>query len=173
LLFAGRLDVQKGVSRLQLLAQRLSALRPAVEMTVLGASVLQRELVHFPAWVQQLPPETDVGRLAAAFGRHDVLLLLSRWEGVPLALLDAMSHGMVPVATRVGSVDELVSESEGVLLDPEGSDESIADAAFGAVESLLQHPERLAELGVAGARRAWSYRWDDVAQIIIEIAEGR
>jgi glycosyltransferase involved in cell wall biosynthesis len=49
------------------------------------------------------------------FRSHAVVVLLSRFEGLPLALLEAMSHGCVVVGTAIGGVEELASVSGGAV----------------------------------------------------------
>jgi glycosyltransferase involved in cell wall biosynthesis len=49
----------------------------------------------------------------------DVFVMSSRYEGLPIALLEAMSSGVPPVATRVGGIPEVVLDGEsGRLVEP-------------------------------------------------------
>ena len=60
--------------------------------------------------------------LAAA----DVFILPSCWEGLPIALLEAMSAGLPVIATRVEGVDEVVEEGvHGALVQPESTEELV------------------------------------------------
>jgi glycosyltransferase involved in cell wall biosynthesis len=64
----------------------------------------------------------------ATFGRHDVFLMTSRYEGCPVALIEAMAAGCVPVASRIrGVTDCVVSDSVTGLLFPMGDVKSAAD----------------------------------------------
>jgi glycosyltransferase involved in cell wall biosynthesis len=78
-------------------------LRPAVEAAIarhgLGAAV--RVLGHLPG----------AARYLAAF---DVFALLSRWEGLPITILEAQAEGVPVVASGVGGVPELLDRGEGV-----------------------------------------------------------
>src|SRR5690606_32552948 len=48
----------------------------------------------------------------------DVLVLLSRYEGSPLTILEAQRQGCVPIVTNVGAVDELILDREtGFLIE--------------------------------------------------------
>jgi len=77
--------------------------------------------------VALLGQRDDVERLLAA---GDVALLSSfdRVETFPMALLEAMASGLPVVATRVGSVAEMVDEGESGLLVPPGDDAAFAAA---------------------------------------------
>jgi glycosyltransferase involved in cell wall biosynthesis len=62
-------------------------------------------------------PITEVRQLLSS---HDVFVLSSRTEGLPLSLLEAMATQLPCVATDVGSIQEvLVHEESGLLVQPE------------------------------------------------------
>ncbi len=84
----------------------------------------------------------------------DVMLLPSQLESFGLAALEAMASEVVPVATRVGGVPEVIQDGVNGFLCEVGDVEGMADAAI----SLLSNGERLRELGKA-ARRAASARF--------------
>ena len=64
----------------------------------------------------------------------DILLLLSQAEGVALVLFEAMSMGVVPVATDVGGQRELVTPECGrlVVLGPQ-----LIESLVEALDALL------------------------------------
>jgi glycosyltransferase involved in cell wall biosynthesis len=54
-----------------------------------------------------------------ALAASDIFLLPSRYEGLPVALLEAMAAGCVPVASNIGSVREVVRDGvNGFLVAP-------------------------------------------------------
>lgn len=58
----------------------------------------------------------------AILAMHDVLLFPSRFEGLPLALVEAMASGCVPIASRIhGVTDYVVDDGRTGLLFPVGS----------------------------------------------------
>jgi glycosyltransferase involved in cell wall biosynthesis len=76
-----------------------------------------------------------------------VLVLPSTFEGQPMAVLEAMAHGLCVVATDVGGVSDLVDDC-GVLL-PVGDLGSLVDA----LRDVVSDTERRAKLGSCAFRR--------------------
>ena len=106
---------------------------------------LQREAVdllgdrvRFLGWVHDLPT------LYAAF---DVVVLTSRLEGTPVALIEAAAAGRPVVATNVGGVSEVVRDGNtGLLVPPR---DAVAVAAN--VVTLLDDREGARRMGEEGA----------------------
>ncbi|MBI3899530.1 MAG: glycosyltransferase [Gammaproteobacteria bacterium] len=58
----------------------------------------------------------DIPRLLAA---TDVLLLPSRWEGLPMILLEGMAMGCTVIATKVGGIPDVITDNkDGLLIAP-------------------------------------------------------
>jgi glycosyltransferase involved in cell wall biosynthesis len=89
----------------------------------------------------------DAARLAGAF---DVFVLPSLHEGLPIALLEAMSLGRPPVVTPVGGVPEVVHHGRDALVVPPSQPAALAEALVG----ILRDPAMRARLGANAARRA-------------------
>jgi glycosyltransferase involved in cell wall biosynthesis len=71
------------------------------------------QTVSFPGKIQY----EDVPRLLS---EHNLFLLASDYEGLPLSLLEAMARGLVPVASDLPSgVCEVVDDTTGKLVRPE------------------------------------------------------
>jgi glycosyltransferase involved in cell wall biosynthesis/GT2 family glycosyltransferase len=92
-------------------------------------------------------PRDDV---AAILRRADVFVLASRWEGLPLAIIEAMMSGLPIVATTVGGVPEAVAEGETGLLVPPQEPGALARA----LERLLGDAALRRRMGAAGRQRA-------------------
>ena len=89
----------------------------------------------------------DVADILAA---GDVFTMPSLSEGLPLALVEAMSFGLPVVVTGVGGVPEVVTNGvEGLIVPP--SDPGALAAALG---ELLQNATRRQEMGAAARTRA-------------------
>lgn len=70
------------------------------------------------AWVEILGRISGVDK-DRAFATTHCLVLPSYGEGLPMAILEAMSYGRAIVATRVGAIPELITEDkDGFLMEP-------------------------------------------------------
>jgi glycosyltransferase involved in cell wall biosynthesis len=131
LLYAGRLEEQqKGVLELPLIDRALIERNIDVQWTVIGSGPDENRLRD--AWtssrVRFLGPKTRVDVVDIAC-EHDVFVLPTRWEGVPVALLEAMSVGMVPVVSRVESgVSDILTNGVTGLMPPVGDVAAFAQA---------------------------------------------
>jgi glycosyltransferase involved in cell wall biosynthesis len=85
----------------------------------------------------------DVPALLAA---SDLVVLPSLYEGLPLSLLEAMAAEKPVIASRIGGVDELVSDGKSGLLVPPGDPSALASA----IRGLLDDRDRAARLAGAG-----------------------
>ncbi len=62
-------------------------------------------------------------------------LSLSKFEGIPVSMMEAQSFGVPIVGPAVGGVPELVPAEAGVLLPPEASIAAIGDALVDVLDS--------------------------------------
>lgn len=84
----------------------------------------------------------------ALYSAADAYVLPSRTEGLPMALLEAMSVGLPVVATAVGGVPEvLVQSGAGLLVEPRNP-VSLAEG----MRQLLTCPDARENVGLRGAR---------------------
>ncbi|OBI23374.1 glycosyl transferase [Mycobacterium sp. E2327] len=111
------------------------------------------DTVRVAGWLE--PPDRDELLCTA-----NIFLLPSRDEGLPMALLEAMAHGLAPVTTTVGSIGEAVSDGvTGIVVQP-GSPAEIADA----LSALVTDDGLRARLGAAARARAVDFglpRWHE------------
>jgi len=64
-----------------------------------------------------------VDNLLEWYQRVDIFVLVSQWEGIPLALLEAMSCGLPSICTAVGGIPDILSDTgAGYLVPPNDSD---------------------------------------------------
>jgi glycosyltransferase involved in cell wall biosynthesis len=88
---------------------------------------------------------SDVPALLAA---TDVFVLSSLWEGMPVALLEAMAAGCPAVATDVGGVAEVLKDGVTGLIVPPADSAALADA----ISACLDRPELARERAAAAQK---------------------
>ena len=107
--------------------------------------------VEWVGWLDQEAKRRELGRSA-------LFVLPSISEGLPVALLEAMSWGRAIVATEMGGVPDVVSDGREAVLVPAGD----AAALASALDALLGDPERCRRLGAAARERAETLNEDEV-----------
>lgn len=99
--------------------------------------------------VRLLGIRTDIPDLLRAC---DLFALASDYEGLPVAVIEAMAAGLPVVATRVGGLPELVSEHTGVLVPPRDS-----RSLKRALSSVAANGPLRAAMGESAVRRAQEF----------------
>jgi glycosyltransferase involved in cell wall biosynthesis len=145
-LFAGRLDVEKGVHVLVDAAKRVPGrvrligdgpLRPVVE-TAAAAGVL--------AYLGPLPHD----RVLAEMRRSTAMVLPSIWfEGLPMAIVESYATGTPVIASQIGGLAEIVIDGETGLLAEPGDLEGLAER----ISWVQAHAKEARQLGSAARQR--------------------
>ena len=173
ILFAGRFDEQKGFDRLGPILEHLAQLKVPFDLRVIGKAVLSRsETNDPPPGVTILPPAQEPAALARYYADSDVFLLPSRWEGVPLTILEAMSFGNVIIATNVGAIEEVVEHgTNGFLVDPDLPENDIAAKISQLIAGIASHSLTADDLWAEAVRTAMSFTWHDAAARLATLVE--
>ncbi len=119
----GRLTRQKGHDVLFQAVQQLSSKYPELQVVVAGQGEARSSLETMARdlGIQQHVHFVGVRRdREHLYGALDVFVLPSRWEGLSLALAEAVGAGIPTLATLVGGNAEVIeSERSGLLVPPE------------------------------------------------------
>lgn len=147
----GRLDREKAVEQT---LRAFAALpdRPVVRLTIVGDGPCRGHLESLTRCLGQEGRVEFRGAVADVrpyLRAADVYLSTSVSEGMSNALLEAMSHGVVPVVSRVSGVADVVEEGRSGLLFPPG-DEAAATRRMSEVVTMTK-PRRSA-MGDAARR---------------------
>lgn len=139
--------------------------RGLVPTLYLAGAGSQRLLRQAEALTQQLGLQAqvqflgNVADLPERLARTQVFVLSTRWEGMPLALVEAMAAGCACIGSDVVGVREVIEHERTGLLVPPGDANALADA----LQRLLQQEPALAErLGAAARRQALSAHGNDL-----------
>ncbi|MBA3688941.1 MAG: glycosyltransferase [Chloroflexi bacterium] len=160
LIVVAKLMPQKGHAILLRALAPLLKRFPDLHVLIVGDGPLRESLI---ATIERLPApqrirlvgnRLDVNDLLAA---SDLFVLPSLWEGLPMALLEAMASGLPVVATKVSGSSQVVVDNKTGFLVPPGDVNRLA----AAIATMLGDPERarlMAEAGLERVRRLYSGR---------------
>jgi glycosyltransferase involved in cell wall biosynthesis len=153
ILFVGRLDRQKGLDDLLAIGPQVLAALPLHDLILVGdgpergameklaSSLGIAPRVHVAGW------RADVPAIMAA---AEMLVLPSRWEGMPNVVLEAMAAGKPVVATRTPGAEEALGELAAEQCVELGSREELAQRII----QFAQNPQLGLEVGRRNQRRA-------------------
>ncbi len=150
--FIGRLERQKGVAWLLETAALWLPQLPDCDLLVVGNGPEQEKIaegnrhgisdrVHFAGW------RADVPEILAA---SDLLVLPSRWEGMPNVVLEAMASRLPVIATRVEGVEELLGPDAAVQTVRYGDSQTFTDK----IVKFLKDPTLRSQLAQENRYRA-------------------
>ncbi len=154
LIMVARLSKQKDqhtlVQALALLRQQ--GLRPPLRLVGDGKTRAQLEQVCKAlglddGQVEFLGVRRDVPALLM---QHQIFVLSTHYEGMPLALLEAMAAGCAVIGSAVPGVRGLLRHGEDALLVPPADPPALAEA----IASMLRDPGRAASLAARACARA-------------------
>ncbi|MCU7863510.1 MAG: glycosyltransferase family 4 protein [Candidatus Thiodiazotropha sp. (ex Lucinoma borealis)] len=126
-LFLGQIGVNKGIYDLLPVFSDIVRRFPDAKLVCGGDGEVNKvcskivelgatDVIDVPGWVSGPGKEELMYRCS-------IFVLPSYNEGLPMAIIEAMSYSMVVVSTRVGGIPELVDESNGFLITPGNQDE--------------------------------------------------
>jgi len=148
----GRLSPQKDYPTF-LSALRLTASEfPAARFLIAGEGPLQASLIQQSLRLGLEGKIFFLGHrrnLSQVYSALDVFVLSSRWEGLPLVVLEAMAAGKPVVATAVPGTAEAMVEGKTGFLVALGDHSALADK----IQRLLSDGELRRRMGEAGRRR--------------------
>ncbi|OHV26164.1 MULTISPECIES: glycosyltransferase family 4 protein [Rhizobium] len=150
IVFLGRLSERKGVHELLLALSHpimkelqwravLAGDGPVEDYRRQAAALRLSDLVDMPGWL-------DAAAAQALCARADILVLPSHAEGMAMAVIEGLAHGLAVVTTRVGAHDEVISDGETGVFVPVGD----KDALAAALAKLVTDPEIRSYLSAQG-----------------------
>jgi glycosyltransferase involved in cell wall biosynthesis len=169
-LFVGEIDVRKNltaligaldlvINRWGLQSTLFIAGKNGRGLDALKADVRRRNLDNSVVFGGYVTPE----ELLALYNAARMLVLPSLYEGFGLPVLEAMACGTPVVASRCGSLPEVVGDA-GLLVDT-----AQPGALAEAIATLLTDPQARNRLIEAGFSRAREFSWTAAARATIEV----
>jgi glycosyltransferase involved in cell wall biosynthesis len=136
---------QKRLSTWLEIAQALHAKHPDTFFIIVGDGPLRDE-VHAKAKALGTDKYVFFAGLQAEtrpyFTAMDLFMMSSEFEGLPIALLEAMSMNCVPACTAAGGIPEVIKDGVNGILVPVQQPMQLVDR----LSQLLQHPDQVAQM---------------------------
>jgi glycosyltransferase involved in cell wall biosynthesis len=164
----GRLDADKAVDQTIRAFAALSADAPA-RLTILGDGPCRQELEALSRRLGQAKRIVFTGAVADVtpyLREADVYLSTSVSEGMSNALLEAMSHGVMPVVSRVSGVADVVEEGVAGLVFPVGDEAALATRLEASLAMTRERRRATGEAAQAAVRR---FSLDRVAELHLSL----
>jgi len=171
-IFVGRLDLQKGVEYLLRSIPNVIANFPKVSFFILGNGRLEdylKKLVKFLSiedhviFLNMIPIEEMPGFYSSA----DILCLPSIHEGFPLSIVEALSIGLIIIASKTGGIPEVIKEDEnGYLFEPK----NIKELSLKLLKALNLSHSKIVQIQENNIKKARNkYSWNTIVNEIIKI----
>jgi glycosyltransferase involved in cell wall biosynthesis len=177
-LYLGRFDWEKGMDRLLAICDRTRQESLPVNWRVVGGRVCgtpgstDRDLESIKEYVQ--PPIMTASGLSRLYSWADVVIMVSRFEGVPLTILEAQQHGCVVLSTRVGAIDEIVEDGRtGFLFSNDLDTPALVEKTVTCLSRLQANRGRLLEIARTGAALRRHTTWSVNSQALAHFVESR
>jgi L-malate glycosyltransferase len=152
----GRLEEQKGhrylFDALAIIGREAPPLAARIQTLLVGDGRLREQLkqqvgaLALDSRVMFLGTRGDVADILKAL---DLYVMPSRWEGLSIAMLEAMAAGLAVVISDVGGVGRVLGSDEFGLRVPPADPSRLA----GAIRELAEQPARREALGRAARQR--------------------
>jgi len=153
-----RLAHQKAIDHLVAVAAKLRLAHPGLRFVIVGDGP---QFAEAQEWIRS----ADLNAVIALAGRSDtphhflsaadIFFLPSRWESLPITIVEAFRAGLPVIATDTGGVTELVDDTVGAVA-PVGDIDALADA----VSRIVNSKDLRAQLADAARRRGCEARFD-------------
>jgi glycosyltransferase involved in cell wall biosynthesis len=147
ILAVGRFVPLKGYAELLSAFSQVKKNHPKAFLALVGDGRMRPELerqlriLELAADVCLTGLRVDIPRVLAA---GDIFVNSSHWEGLSMAMLEAMAAGLPILATQVGEAPYLLAEGRGLLVQPHD-----ADGLAAGLTSLLDSPTTRQKMGSA------------------------
>lgn len=155
ILYLSRLIREKGVYETVEAFSRLTSRFPDLKLIMAGEGPeragLEKMIAVKGLSNVELPGYIRGREKFEALEKSCIFLLPTRYgEGCPVALLEAMGAGLVPVVTDAGGITEIIQPGKNAVLIPEVS----AEALENAVETLVSDPGAIERMSAEAAEYA-------------------
>jgi len=173
LIFVGALNKSKGVLRVLKICKILKQMKIPFELDILGDGLLRKQVeafideekltreIHLHGWV----PKTEISRY---YTNAHINIFPSANEGWPKVLSEGMAYGVVPVASAVSSIPQILEETgSGIYVSPFD-----INAYINAIEELVSSPELWKKYSEKAYKAASNFTYEHYIQAVKNLFVG-
>ena len=164
LLFVGTWIDHKGIYYLAEAFEKVLRAIPEARLTIAGCQEPEEKVRRCFASAAQAAlevwPFVARAEISSLYAEHEIFVLPSLMEGMPLVLLEAMASGMAVVTTESSGMTDLIEDSHDGLLVIPGDTESLASA----IMKLCFDGGLRERLGRAAQEKMKRYTWSSSAR---------
>jgi len=173
----GRLSPVKNQAMLLKAFQKVSKRYPDLRLAIVGEGPMRDYLQNLRGQLGLDGKVHFLGRMrsvAEVLAETDIFVSTSRWEGLPLAILEAMAAAVPVVATAVPGIQEVLESEAGVLVPLDD-----VEALEKALVRFIEAPKLREKIGKIGQKRvtdiyslnSYVQRWQVLYEELIQRAE--
>jgi glycosyltransferase involved in cell wall biosynthesis len=163
-LYIGRFDRQKGLDRLATIIRQSETLKLNIEWRIVGKAILggddKEAMETLSPYLHPVAMTTE--ELNEHFAWADAMILVSRFEGVPLTILEAGRLGCAILTTNVGAIEEsFIDGQTGYLFDSEQHEDMLVEKVLSRLQELASDRTRLRQLNKGAAEYYGNITWEN------------
>lgn len=172
LLFVGSLTEQKGVRYLLQAFRQVISVIPDMKLTLVGDGSMRTEFETLASNLGIAQQTSFLGsrsqeEVSQLMRKASVFVLPSIKEGLGVVVLEAMASGTPCIGTHSGGIPELITEKEGILVEP-GNSVALADALL----KILSDATRCEQMGIYARQKIIEqFDWHVIALKNIKVYE--
>jgi len=163
ILFVGTWIDHKGIYYLAEAFEKFLRVIPEARLTIAGCLEPEEKVRRCFAKAAQgaldVWPFVARAEISSLYAEHEIFVLPSLMEGMPLVLLEAMASGMPVVTSESSGMTDLVEDSHDGLFVIPGD----ADSLTAALVRLCRDPELRLRIGNAAQEKMKRYTWKQAA----------
>lgn len=171
-IFLNRIDIGKGIMEFVDVARDTCQKDPRVQFLIYGpespASGMVRDRIaaaDMSERIKLVGPVIDRQK-EEAYLSADIYVLPSYVEGMPIALLEAMSYGLPCIVSAVGGIPSVIDDGiNGLLIEPRN-----IESLNKAMAMLIDDPSLRRKLGMQAQHTIQTrFSWDHSAKVIVQM----
>jgi len=145
---------------------------PDASLLLLGVGPLRKDLECFVR-EQQIKDVTFVGKVQNEdiyqyLAQTDIMVSSSRFDNMPVSVLEGFNAGLLVIASRVGGVPYMIRDGENGLLFEDDNDDDLARK----MEYALENPDKVREMITCARQDLKHYSWDDCRSQLMRVYIG-